>query len=195
MEFYRLSTTGADVIRLIFKSAFPVLLLFRSTNEKKYENMSQYFTFERLQKNIRRNSRSLLNTEQNRVKANFAYISQRRFVIQSVKRRNTFIVKCCAQSELTWTSSRRAFFGYTFEGGMGVRVENPCLLFLSTAWHDGIFETRVSLEWLLIRHTLTSCRTISVKRQFIFRALYTRCRGQKCFWPCKGKRRGYILTL
>lgn len=76
------------------------------------------------------------------------------------------------------------FSAVLLRAGRGGRVEDPLLLFLSPTRY--IRNPALFLECLLIRHTLTSRRAISVKRQFIFPALYTRCMGQKYAWPAKG---------
>jgi len=67
--------------------------------------------------------------------------------------------------------------------GEGLRTLSSCFSPSSTRY---IRNPALFLECLLIRHTLTSRRAISVKRQFIFPALYARCIGQKCAWPAKG---------
>lgn len=67
--------------------------------------------------------------------------------------------------------------------GEGLRTLSSCFSSSPTRY---IRNPALFLECLLIRHTLTSRRAISVKRQFIFPALYTRCIGQKCAWPAKG---------
>ena len=95
---YRLSTTGYDLIALIFKSVFSL-----SWSEKRERNLSgeisrvfHFRAFEKQKKkrkekeNIGQNFDGiLLNTGANRVKVNFTHTSRRRFVIQSVKQRGT----------------------------------------------------------------------------------------------------------
>lgn len=88
------------------------------------------------------------------------------------------------------------FFGRALQdrkgrGGLG-RTLSSCFSASPTRY---IRNPALFLECLLIRHTLTSRRAISVKRQFIFPALYPLQHGTKVRLVRKGKRMGRSLTL